>query len=386
MMNRSIQFIVCVLAILCQNINPAVAQTRSYDGVISVVPVQLEQRGKSVYINIDFVLEDVKVKSAHGVDFIPQLVAPAHTYNLPKVSIKGHNEYLAYERWLSLMSAKEKDSYEKPYVVEKGSKKRNDTIRYRYILPYESWMDDARVDVQRDECGCGEIQLMDVEPLGDIELERILVPYVVTPFFAYLQPKAEEVKSRDIQAECFLDFEVNKINIRPEYMNNPKELAKIRAMIDELKSDPSIKVNKLDIVGYASPEGSLANNKRLSEGRAMALRDYLASRYDFSRNQYYIIFGGENWDGLVKALDTIDFEYKDEALNIINDIPVEKGREAKLMQLRGGVPYRYMLKYIFPSLRVAICKVNYEIKNFNLDEAKEIIKTRPQNLNIKMKR
>ena len=48
-MNRSIQFIVCVLAILCQNINSAVAQTRSYDGVISVVPVQLEQRGKSVY-------------------------------------------------------------------------------------------------------------------------------------------------------------------------------------------------------------------------------------------------------------------------------------------------------------------------------------------------
>ena len=52
------------------------------------------------------------------------------------------------------------------------------------------------------------------------------------------------------------------------------------------------------------------------------------------------------------------------------------------MQLRGGVPYRYMLKYIFPSLRVAICKVNYEIKNFNLDEAKEIIKTRPQNLSL----
>ena len=164
-MNRSIQFIVCVLAILCQNINSAVAQTRSYDGVISVVPVQLEQRGKSVYINIDFVLEDVKVKSAHGV--IYSATGCSCTYlQSSEVSIKGHNEYLAYERWLSLMSAKEKDSYEKPYVVEKGSKKRNDTIRYRYILPYESWMDDARVDVQRDECGCGEIQLMDVEPLG----------------------------------------------------------------------------------------------------------------------------------------------------------------------------------------------------------------------------
>lgn len=31
---------------------------------------------------------------------------------------------------------------------------------------------------------------------------------------------------------------------------------------------------------------------------------------------------------------------------------------------------------------MAICKVNYEIKNFNVDEAKEIIKTRPQNLSL----
>lgn len=179
---------------------------------------------------------------------------------------------------------------------------RKEMIRFDtdiYCLTNCGWT-NARVDVQRDDAGCGEIQLMDVEPLGDIELERILVPYVVTPFFAYLQPKAEEVKSRDIQAECFLDFEVNKINIRPEYMNNPKELAKIRAMIDELKSVLVQDKANWNIVGYASPEGSLANNKRLSEGRAMALRDYLASRYDFSRNQYLyssLVVGKLGWTG-----------------------------------------------------------------------------------------
>lgn len=135
--------------------------------------------------------------------------------------------------------------------------------------PYEAWMEDAKLVLQRDECGCGESTLMSVEPLIDkVTLERILFPYVVAPYLAYLQPVAEEVKRRDIQAECFLDFEVNKVNIRPEYMNNPKELAKIRTMIDDLKADPSIKVNRLDIIGYASPEGSLANNKCLSEGRA----------------------------------------------------------------------------------------------------------------------
>ena len=94
---------------------------------------------------------------------------------------------------------------------------------------------------------------MNKEEFGKVTLERVWTPYVVAPQFAYLQPKAEEIKQRDVQAECFLDFEVNKVNIRPEYMNNPQELAKIRKMIDELKSDPNVKVNRLDIIGYASP-------------------------------------------------------------------------------------------------------------------------------------
>ena len=383
MMKRNIQFIVLVLAALCLNTEDAFAQNRSYSGDIGIEPVRLEQSGDFLYIDMNFILKDVKVRTAHGVDFIPQLVAPANTYNLPKVSVKGKDEYLAYERRLSLMSAKEKRKHVAPYLVKKSNKRTNDTIRYRYVLPYESWMADAKLNVQRDECGCGESTLMSVQPVIDqVTLERILSPYIVNPHFAYVEPKVEVVKSREIQAECFLDFEVNKINIRPEYMNNPRELAKIRVMIDDLKLDPSIKVNRLDIIGYASPEGTLATNKRLSEGRAMALRDYLASRYDFPRNQYHIIFGGENWDGLIDALETLDMDYKNEMLDIIQDIPIEKGRETKLMQLRGGVPYRYLLKNVFPSLRVAICKVNYDIKNFNVDEAKELIKRRPQNLSL----
>lgn len=382
-MKRNIQFIVLVLAALCLNTEDAFAQNRSYSGDIGIEPVRLEQSGDFLYIDMNFILKDVKVRTAHGVDFIPQLVAPANTYNLPKVSVKGKDEYLAYERRLSLMSAKEKRKHVAPYLVKKSNKRTNDTIRYRYVLPYESWMADAKLNVQRDECGCGESTLMSVQPVIDqVTLERILSPYIVNPHFAYVEPKVEVVKSREIQAECFLDFEVNKINIRPEYMNNPRELAKIRVMIDDLKLDPSIKVNRLDIIGYASPEGTLATNKRLSEGRAMALRDYLASRYDFPRNQYHIIFGGENWDGLIDALETLDMDYKNEMLDIIQDIPIEKGRETKLMQLRGGVPYRYLLKNVFPSLRVAICKVNYDIKNFNVDEAKEVIKRRPQNLSL----
>lgn len=383
-MKRNMQSIILVLAALCLNLNGVLAQERSYEGNITIEPVRLEQLGETIYIDIDIVMDNVKVKSSHGIDFIPQLVSSAATYDLPRVSIKGKNEYLVYERRLALMSVKAKKSYKAPYLIEKNQKKKKSgVIRYRYTLPYEAWMANARLNVQRDECGCGESTLMNVEYTFDkVTLERILVPYIVTPALTYVEPMVEEIKSRDVQAECFLDFEVNKVNIRPEYMNNPQELAKIRAMIDDLKSDASVKVKRLDIIGYASPEGTLEANKRLSEGRAMALRNYLAARYDFPRDQYYIIFGGENWDGLVKALDTFEMDYKEEVLDIITDIPIEKGRETKLMQLHAGVPYRFMLEHIFPGLRVAICRVGYDVRNFDLEEAKEVIKKRPQNLSL----
>lgn len=119
MMKRNMSFIVLVLVVLCLNTNRAIAQDRSYEGTITIVPVRLEQLGETVHIDFDILMKDVKVKSAHGVDLIPQLVSPTTTYELPRVSIKGKNEYLVHERRLAVMSAKAKKNYKAPYLIEK---------------------------------------------------------------------------------------------------------------------------------------------------------------------------------------------------------------------------------------------------------------------------
>ena len=125
-------FIVLVLVVLCLNTNRAIAQDRSYEGTITIVPVRLEQLGETVHIDFDILMKDVKVKSAHGVDLIPQLVSPTTTYELPRVSIKGKNEYLVHERRLAVMSAKAKRNYKAPYLIEKNQKKKSGVICYRY--------------------------------------------------------------------------------------------------------------------------------------------------------------------------------------------------------------------------------------------------------------
>ena len=83
-MKRNISFIVCMLVVCSLNIKNVMAQSRSYEGNIAVKPVQLEQKGNFLHIDIDFSLNNVKVKSARGVDLIPQLVSPERTLNLPK--------------------------------------------------------------------------------------------------------------------------------------------------------------------------------------------------------------------------------------------------------------------------------------------------------------
>ena len=377
-MNRIIQYIALILVIFPIG-GHSVAQTRSYTGNVIVKAARVERQGNLLHVDIDFIFDDLKVKSAHGMDLIPQLVTPERTYNLPKVSFKGRDEYLSHERRLALVGNNPAGTG-KAYAVEKVSRKRNGVFNYRYTLPYESWMARAALDMQYDECGCGDTELMKVERL--LDSPPPVEEYIVTPYLVYIQPPGEEIKRREVHAECFLDFVVNQTVIRPSYMNNPKELAKIHDMIRDLKDDPNITVKRLDITGYASPEGSLANNQRLSEGRSRALANYLATRYDFPRNIYHISFGGENWGGLVKAVEASHMEYKNRILDIIEHTSSVSERKNRLKQLAGGGPYRYMLQTIYPSLRVAICKVDYNVKNFDVEEAKAVILTRPQDLSL----
>ncbi len=376
-MAKAITYILGSALWLLTSMAPAAA--KSYKGDINIVPLRLEQQRDSLYIDMEIHLSGVKVKSAASIDLEPKLVSAEWGTGMPVISIKGRRNYNAYERGLAMDGVTADEG-----LVMKGYGRNAKVVRYVQTIKYESWMDNARLDMVNSESLCGDSYLVGISRLADsvaIQWPPVAEP-PAQPLLVFAEPQAEAVKSREIQAECKLDFVVNKTNIAPSYMNNPTELAKIRGIIDELRTDPSISIVSIEIIGYASPEGSLANNKRLSEGRAMALRDYLSSQYDFPREIYRITFGGENWDGLVQALGNSDQGYGRQVLEIIRSVPIESGRESQIIALDDGEPYRHMLRNIFPSLRTAICKIDYHIKGFEAPDALELFRSRPQNLSL----
>ena len=363
----------------------SMAQVRQ--GSVTVQVNELAQRGDSLYVDMAVTTEGRNVPSRMSADFTPVLVSGERSLALPAVSLMGRNSYRNHRRALALMSAKERGAYEKsaPYYVVPDYKG-DSRMDYRLALPYEAWMSSAQLTLQRIDCGCGKSSVTDVRLLaGKVSLEEVIVieRYRIEPHLAYIRPEAEAVKSRAEQGESFLDFAVGKTSVNPEFGRNAAELEKIRRMIDLVQDDKDLTIKRIVIVGYASPEGSLAMNERLSEGRAKALRDYLQSRYPAIPGSLYSIrFGGENWDDLVKAVQTSDMPDKQAVLDIIDRYSIIGGREAKLMALKGGTPWRYMLREMFPSLRKVTVTVDYDVRSFDAEEAKAVVKTRPQNLSL----
>lgn len=383
-----------ILSLLCLlSVTTVLAQQKEYKGNMRVTPIQLEQRGDSLLIGINFDISSVTVDPRHSISLIPTLVADGYEKLLPEVMVKGRINFLTSKREVALMSRKKRSLYEQniPYAIVKGYKSgEQKQILYEKAILFEPWMKDARLDIREDLCGCGNPpRSLAISQLANrVQLEQVILPYEPTPYLTFIQPAVEAVKKREATGEAFLDFIVSKTDIRPDYMNNPRELKRITDMITEVHNNPDVTVKNISVIGYASPEGALKFNQYLSEGRANALVDYLLPRFDYPRYIYSVEFGGENWDGLLTLVEKSNMTYRDKVIHIMKTVPAEinyktnTSRKKSLMSLQGGEPYRYMVKEFFPSLRMAICKIDYEIKGFDVVEAKEVFKTRPQNLSL----
>lgn len=352
-----------------------------YKKQIAVATNLLKRQGDSLSIDLRFDMAVLTLSPRRTLTLTPTLRSKeGDVLELPEIVIKGANQYKVYKREMALMSEKERElSNAFTYAVVKSGESRWN-FRYLHAVPYQEWMAGSVLEIKEDLCNCdGREQELDVEEVAVIESIPI---YTIKPHIAYVQPEVEAIKKRDVENECNLDFEVSKTTIREEYGNNLKELTKIQNMIDDIKNTKNVVITSLSIIGFASPEGSLVTNKRLSEERARSLVNYLSRQYDFPDTIYHVEFGGENWEGLKKFVEKSDMDYKYEVMSILNNNDSNEKNKIRLQRLGRGVPYRYLLREVYPSLRKANCKIEYEVKGFSLDEAREVIKTKPELLSL----
>ena len=153
--------------------------------------------------------------------------------------------------------------------------------------------------------------------------------------------------------------------VEPAFRNNKVELNRFIQAVKE--AEQSGKLEKIVVRSYTSPDGTNPANLRLAALRADSLESYLLQHTSLPVQYVEKRSDGIAWDLLRETVANSDMQYKDEILEVLdspewvydaNDRVID-GRKRKLMNLRGGEPYRYMYREVFPDLRGSIAMLLY---------------------------
>lgn len=355
--------------------------TAIFNEQIPVKIQRLRQVVDSVQLIMDFDFKELGLGTDRSLILTPLLTdGKGHELKMKNLMVNGNQRHKAFMREIQL-NGWERDVRKNYYDIVKLNDNRK-ILRYKQTVPYETWMRNAQLDIETDLCGCaGHVQQLGNEKVASrIILEGVKV-YNAIPNVAYLVPEVEAVKSRSESNNVFLDFPVARTEINPGFGNNPRELAKIEGIINEIRNDKNVQVTGVMITGYASPEGNIDFNNQLSRGRAEALRNYLSMKGAISPYMCQVGYGGEDWQGLSRLVQNSYIEPKNAILNIIHNMTGEF-RKQQLKGLGGGSVYQRLLHGLYPQLRRVVARIDYTARGFNVEEAKRVIKTHPRQLSL----
>lgn len=254
------------------------------------------------------------------------------------------------------------------------------SIHYIASTPFEEWQRQAKLVLRSKITGCAECQ----EELSDMIISNKILNEKFVPDYryTYVVPEVEEVKTRSESYSAHLNYIVGRWDLLPSFQNNASVLAKVDNIINELKNDKDLNITDFTITGYASPEGTSQSNMLLSQRRAESFAQYLEKKYGYKSNQFTVNWLGEDWNGLKDALLTSNLSNKNDILSIIESESNLDARDARLIALDNGVTYRKLLNELYPPLRRNDYNIAFVSRPFNVEEASEIIKTRPKLLSL----
>lgn len=338
-------------------------------GEIEVSNVSLSVFGDSLRVQMDMDFSALHLPANRSLSLLPSLRMDTAIIRLPEVDVMGRRQYIQWQR--------KADRAAMTQVIRRYNST-TQHLHYQTAVPIAERLGLVRLYLDEDSCGCLREVLANRNRLL---AEQDFTPAVFTPHFVYVSPQAETRKTRHEKGAAYVDFPVNKTGIYPAYRNNRSELAKIENTINRIKGDADVSINNITIKGYASPEGSYANNSRLAEARTRSLVDYLKKEYPLDASLFQLDYEPEDWEGLRAYVIKGSLPEKDALLGLI-DSGLEA--DAKERRLRTEYPeaYRTLLRDCFPALRHSDYVVAYTVRGFDVEEARKLIWKEPQKLSL----
>lgn len=308
---------------------------------------KIERDGDFVKVTFDVATEDNSIPKNRKEIILPYLYNGKDTLYLDPLEVYGKNRF-----------KRERQEYhiagDKDWELGKNQIMKGDVYQYAAQTNLKRWMKPAQLGIKRQMVGCAcENDMLD-EMLGQYVFQEPELPPRRIPAPALIDASKQWALGDD---EMEIIFKVSKIEIDSSVFNNEVTFGKILAAVDKIHSDSNFKIEKIQVAGYASPEGPPAFNRWLGENRAKALIDYIIThrpQYGLTRDHFEMVNGDENWAGLKRLLKDSDIKEKDEVIAVIDDSSLAgEAKKIKIKAMDGGRVWKKMLDQIYPHLRCA---------------------------------
>lgn len=366
---------------------PGAAQAETEAGYLSRIGIRDERvvkKNREVELSMLFDLSDLKLRTQHTLALTPVLVSEDGSRELafPPLVIDGRVRNKVYLRAQRLESVEYPPSHDgDAQAIIRRRNGREQSYDYRATLPYERWMLDGRIELRERVHGCANC--------GEGEGERllpgsILPEYVPDYRLDTIAPEPEPVKVRAETRTARLQFRQDSYKILPEFRNNRAELDTVSTSIALVKQNADVTITGIYITGYASPEGSVAHNLKLSENRARALADYIRRHDAIAADMLHVDWKGEDWEGFREVLERFPgLLGRDEVRRIIDECSGDRDIcEKRLQRIEPSEIYDRLLNEVYPWLRRNEYRIEYNVRNFDLEEARRMVDERPDLLSL----
>ena len=154
-----------------------------------------------------------------------------------------------------------------------------------------------------------------------------------------------------------IHYAINSANTVVGFEDNSEELARLDSFFDELQRDTTIHISKIEIVGYASPDGTTKFNSELARRRAQELSSMLAQRYNISDSNIAISSHVEPWSATSDAIEHSSLNNRNDLVRIVNSNEAPMTIDNKLKH--EDKAWKWMKSDVLPDMRRATVSIAY---------------------------
>jgi len=230
----------------------------------------------------------------------------------------------------------------------------------------------------------------DKDPV-EFESAKVVDGVVATPTLVVVDPKTVTLPDnfKRVIPETYtadIHYQINNAEVRRSEIKSEEVLA-FEKQVADAKATPNKTIKEAKISAYASPDGPIDLNTKLSGKRETSAQKYFKKAMKDNKiteaeaeNFLSMMTTPEDWEGFKTAVEKSNIQDKDLILRVLSmySDPVVREKEIKNI----SQAYSEIAKDVLPQLRRSVMSVNVEVVGKDDQELLNTAMTSPSSLNL----